>query len=379
MSGTPLITVPVILAGGIGERFWPASRSSRPKQVLPLISEKLMIEETIERVAPLCEGIIPCVKPIIVTGEKIAKAISDCLTGKYEFDMIVELVGKNTAPAVAAAAVWCKQKYGENSVMVVVSADHAIRPLEKFVSAAKYGVEIANAEKTLVVFGITPTRPETGYGYVELGSEKGKSADGVRSFSVGKFVEKPSAEKAQEYLNSNSGGGTSAYLWNSGSFIWKTATIIEQFKNDMPELFADMQKLEAKNCTVEAINEFYQNCIKESIDFGIMEKAKNVSAVEGVFEWDDIGAWEAMVRIHGKDENGNTQSGKKGIIPSIFSAENNDTVIINQSNNNVAVIGAQNLLVVNVDDTTLVISRDKLPDLKKYLAEVKKVFPENLF
>lgn len=361
-----IITVPVILAGGIGERFWPASRSSRPKQVLPLISEKLMVEETIERVAPLCKN--SNVKPIIVTGEKIAKAISDCLCEKYEFDMIIEKVGKNTAPAVAAAAIFCKQKYGKNSVMLVVSADHAIRPLEKFVSAAKYGVEIASKEPTLVVFGITPTRAETGYGYIELTSEKGKSADGVKSFSVDKFVEKPSAEKAEEYLKSGK------YLWNSGSFIWKTAVIIEQFKNYMPDLFAGMQKLEAKNCSVEAIDEFYQNCVKESIDFGIMEKAKDVTAVEGVFEWDDIGAWEAMVRIHGKDENHNTQTGKN-----IFSAENKNCIIVNQSKNSVAVIGAENLLVVNVDDTTLVISRDKLPDLKKYLLETKKVFPKELF
>jgi mannose-1-phosphate guanylyltransferase len=358
-------TIPVILAGGIGERFWPSSRSSRPKQVLPLISEKLMIEETIERVAPLCDK---SVKPLIITGEKIAKPISDCLLGKYEFDIIVEPIGKNTAPAVAAAAVWCKQKYGEDSVMVVVSADHAIRPIEKFVSAAKYGVELAAAEKTLVVFGITPTRAETGYGYIELNGEKGKSQDGVKSFSVDKFVEKPSAEKAQEYLNSGK------YLWNSGSFIWKTSTITEQFKNDMPELFADMQKLEAKNCEIQAINEFYRDCIKESIDFGIMEKAQNVSAVEGVFEWDDIGAWEAMVRIHGKDENGNTRTGKN-----VFSSENEDCIIVNQSKNSIAVIGAKDMLVVNVDDAVLVISRDKLPELKKYLAETKKTLPPELY
>ncbi|MCL1947069.1 MAG: mannose-1-phosphate guanylyltransferase [Chitinivibrionia bacterium] len=358
-------TVPVILAGGIGERFWPSSRSSRPKQVLQLISEKLMIEETIERVTPLCDK---SVKPLIVTGEKIAKPISDCLLDKYEFDMIVEPVGKNTAPAVAAAAVWCKQKYGKDSVMVVVSADHAIRPLEKFVSAAKYGVEIANAEKTLVVFGIMPTRAETGYGYIELNGEKGKSADGVKSFSINKFVEKPSEKKAKEYFSSGK------YLWNSGSFIWKTSTIIEQFEKDMPDLFADMLKLEAQNCKIEAINEFYHNCIKESIDFGIMEKAKNVSAVEGVFEWDDIGAWEAMVRIHGKDENGNTHTGK-----GIFSNENKDCVIVNHSKNSVAVVGVKDVLVVNVDDAVLVISRDKLSDLKNYLAEMKKVLPQDLW
>ena len=357
--------VPVILAGGIGERFWPASRSCRPKQVLPLISEKLMIEETIQRATPLCDT---SVKPLIVTGEKIAKPITDCLCEKYNFDMIVEPIGKNTAPAVAAAAVWCKQKYGENSVMIVVSADHAVRPLEKFVSAAKYGIEIAAKEPTLVVFGITPTRAETGYGYIELNGEKGVSTDGVKSFSINKFVEKPTAQKAREYMSSGK------YLWNSGSFIWKTQTIIGQFQKDMPELYSDMLKLEAKNCDIKAINEFYENCVKESIDFGIMEKAENVSAVEGVFEWDDIGAWEAMSRIHGKDENGNTHTGK-----SIFSTENEDCIVVNQSNDSVAVIGAKNMLVVNVDDAVLVISRDKLPELKKYLAETKKIFPGDLY
>ena len=356
--------VPVILAGGIGERFWPASRSSKPKQVLPLISEKLMIEETIERVAAIGSS----AKPLIVTGEKIAKPIREILNGKYEFDMIVEPVGKNTAPAVAAAAIWCKKNYGADSVMVVVSADHAIRPLEKFVGAAKYGVEIANSQKTLVVFGILPNRPETGYGYIELSGETGMSADGVKSFSVNKFVEKPSAEKAREYLSSGK------YLWNSGSFIWKTQTIIEQFEKDMPDLYSDILKLEKSGCSEDALNEFYNNCLKESIDFGIMEKAKNVSAVEGVFEWDDIGAWEAIVRIHGKDENGNTRTGG-----GIFSTENKDCVIVNQSKNSVAVIGADNILVVNVDDAVLVISRDKLPELKKYLAETKKIFPEQLY
>ena len=363
MSETKI--VPVILAGGIGERFWPSSRSSRPKQVLPLISEKLMIEETIERVARLCDN---SALPLIVTGEKIAKPISDCLGANYKFDMIAEPVGKNTAPAVAAAAIWCKQKYGENSIMVVVSADHAIRPTETFVNAARYGVEVAAAEKTLVVFGIAPTRPEVGYGYIELGNEKGEM-DGVRSFKVNKFVEKPSSEKAKEYLKSGK------YLWNSGSFIWKTSTIIEQFQKHMPELFADMQKLKAKNCEIQAINEFFQNCIKESIDFGIMEKADSVSAVEGVFEWDDIGAWEAMVRIHGKDENSNTHTGKN-----IFSEENEDCIIVNQSlQNSIAVIGAKNLLVVNVDDAVMVISREKLPQLKDYLAKSKNVLPQGLY
>ena len=364
-----IITVPVILAGGIGERFWPASRSSRPKQVLPLISEKLMIEETLERVLSLCGE---NVKPVIVTSEKIAKPIADCFTTEngatIDFDLVTEPVGKNTAPAVAAAAVFCKEKYGEDSVMLVVSADHAIRPMDKFVSVTKYGIEIANAEKSLVVFGIIPTRAEIGYGYIELGKEKAKSADGVKSFFVNKFVEKPSEDLAKEYVSSGK------YLWNSGSFIWKTSTIYEQFERDMPELFALMLKLEKSGCNKKSIDEFYHNAQKDSIDFGIMEKAKNVIAVEGVFEWDDIGVWESMVRIHGKDKNDNTKTGKN-----IFSADNTNSIIVNQSKNSVAVIGAENMLVVNVDDAVLVISRDKLPELKNYLSLMKKELPQDLF
>ncbi len=362
-----MIIVPVILAGGVGERFWPASRSSCPKQLLPLISEKLMIEETFERVAPLCGE---KVEPIIVTSDKIAPLIDESLGEDYAYEIISEPVGKNTAPAVAAAAALSLNKYGPEAVMVVVSADHAIRPIETFVSAASYGAEIAAAEDTLVVFGIKPTRPDTGYGYVELSGDKGESDRGIKSFNVNRFVEKPNEETAKEYLKSGN------YLWNSGMFIWRVDTILTQFKLQMPELYVDTEKLIEDDCSKKAMNHFYHTCLKESIDFGIMEHATSVSAVEGVFEWDDIGSWEAIPRIHGTDLEGNTISGDK-----IFSAENSNTVITNQSKHTVAVVGAENMLVVTVGDATLVISRDKLPYIKEYLGAIKESgkFPEELF
>ncbi len=359
--------VPVILAGGIGERFWPASSSKRPKQLLPLISDKLMIEETFERVLPLCDG---DVRPLIVTGDKISGLIDEALGDDYAYDTIAEPMGKNTAPAVGAAAALCKAKYGEDSVMIVVSADHAIRPVEKFVSAATYAVEVASKNDTLVVFGIKPDRPETGYGYVELKGDLGVSDKGVKSFVVNRFVEKPDAETAKTYLESGN------YLWNSGMFIWRTGVILDQFEKQMPELYKDIQKLENAGCTDEAMNTFYHECLKESIDFGIMENADSVSAVEGIFEWDDIGSWEALGRIHGEDAAGNCQTGEK-----IYSSENKDCTIANMSNHTVAVVGAENMLVVTVNDATLVISRDKLPELKKYLGELKDSgdFPADLF
>lgn len=359
--------VPVILAGGIGERFWPASSSKRPKQLLPLISDKLMIEETFERVLPLCGGEV---KPLIVTGSKIAGLIDEALAGDYQYDVIAEPVGKNTAPAVGAAAALCREKYGEDSVMVVVSADHAIRPVEKFVAAASYAVKVASEEDTLVVFGIKPSRPDTGYGYVELKGDRGVSESGVKSFNVNRFVEKPDAETAQKYLDAGN------YLWNSGMFIWKTGVILDQFKKQMPELYTDIEKLQNAGCTDEAMNTFYHECLKESIDFGIMENADSVSAVEGIFEWDDIGSWESLGRIHGVDSEGNCKTGGK-----VYSSENKNCTIANMSDHTVAVVGAENMLVVTVNNATLVISRDKLPDLKKYLGELKDSgdFPADLF
>ena len=362
-----MIIVPVILAGGIGERFWPASRSSRPKQLLPLMSEKTMIEETFERVLPLCvEG----VKPIIVTSTAIASTIDAALAGSLAYDTIAEPVGKNTAPAVGAAAALCKVKYGNEAVMVVVSADHGIRPLEKFINAASYGVEIAAQNDTLVVFGIKPDRPETGYGYVQLAGTIGTSDKGINSYKVERFVEKPDTATAETYVASGE------YLWNSGMFIWSTGTILNQFKNQMPTLNTQIETLISADCSVEAINTFYDVCAKESIDFGIMEHADSVSAVEGVFEWDDIGAWEALTRVHGVDENQNTLVGEQ-----IFVADSSNNLVANMGKNSVAVIGAENMLVVTVDDATLVISRDKLPMLKEYLAEIKATgkIPAELF
>lgn len=358
--------VPVILAGGIGERFWPASRSSKPKQLLPLLSEKMMIEETFERVLPLCtEG----VKPLIVTGAKIAALIDEALSGEYEYDIIAEPVGKNTAPAVGAAAVHCKVNYGDDAVMAVVSADHSIRPVEKFIAAATFGAQIAAEKETLVVYGIKPDRPETGYGYIELEAQEDTSETGIASFKVKQFVEKPDAATAQTYLDSGN------YLWNSGMFIWRTSVILDQFKRHMISLYSDLEILEGNNCSKIAIDEFYNNCIKESIDFGIMENADSVHAVEGIFDWDDIGAWESLERIHGKDAKGNCTSGEKTYI-----AETSNTIVANQSNHTVAVIGADNLVVVTVDDATMVIHRDKLPEIKNHIAALKEGnYPAELF
>lgn len=359
-----MVIVPVILAGGIGERFWPLSRSYMPKQLLKIISNKTMLEETLLRVSSFCSE---TVKPLIVTSNAIAGKFDSVLPSNLKYDLIVEPMGKNTAPAVSLAASWIQQKYGE-AVMMVLSADHDIRPVQAFIDAVNFAASTALNQNGLVVFGIKPSRPETGYGYIHLG-EKIDSKNQIGCFSVHKFVEKPQMADAQKFLQSND------YMWNSGMFIWKTSVILEEFSKFMPDLFSLVQIAASTGFSKDGILSFYKNCPKQSIDFGIMEYSKRVFAVVGTFLWDDIGSWESVSRVHGHDHNNSTVIGSN-----VYQKDSKDSIIFNQSSKSVSAIGLENVVVVSTDDAVMVIDRSKLPDFKKYLNEMKDgILPENLF
>jgi mannose-1-phosphate guanylyltransferase len=357
--------VPVILAGGIGERFWPLSRASMPKQLLKLVTSRTMAEETLARVAAFSSK---GVKPLVITSKAIADRMKELLPKKWQYDMIIEPVGKNTAPAVALAASWIEQKYGP-SVMVVLSADHDIRPKDEFTLAMKFAVDLAEKTEALVVFGVKPSRPDTGYGYIKLG-KKIVESDGVNGYSVKHFVEKPTEKKAQKFV---ADGG---YMWNSGMFVWTTKVILEEFEAYMPELFKLVTVAKNKKFTPKAVDAFYTTCVKESIDYGIMEHSKRVSAAVGNFNWDDIGSWESIPRLNGIDDTGTTVTGE-----TVFNKDNKKSILVNRSKLTVAAIGLENIAIVVTDDAVLAIDRSKLPDLKKYLNEIKgnKKFPSSLF
>ncbi len=346
--------IPVVLAGGIGERFWPLSRSSMPKQLHAIAGKLTMAEETLLRVSHFCS---PDTKPLFITGAAIADKTRE-IVAEDRAEIIVEPQGKNTAPAIALAAALIQKREGDG-VMVVVSADHAIQPKSAFAEAVLFAVDLAKESSDLIIFGITPSRPETGYGYIELGiSLNGK--DGIKAFKVRRFVEKPNREKAIQFKESGN------YLWNSGMFVWKASTILEEFKTHMPELYDQVMELSDNDFTPEAIESFYSKCCKESIDFGIMEKAAKVSVVSGSFNWDDIGSWESLNRVHGQNANGTTITGEL-----LFESECTNSLIVNKSGKTVAAVGLENIAVIAVDDVILVIERSKLPDLKKYLGQMK--------
>ncbi len=359
-------SVPVILAGGIGERFWPLSRSRTPKQLLSITGKRSMLEQTLDRVVSFAGR---NVEPVVVTGKSMAPAIRRACRRVRPVKVIAEPVGKNTAPAVAIAAAWIMKQYGDG-VMVVLSADHQIGPKKAFGEAVKCAVRHARETDSLMVFGIPPDRVETGYGYIELGYLEG-GTDSVGIYEVLRFVEKPDYMTAVGYLDAG------RYHWNSGMFAWKASVILEEFGRHMPRLYGELERARRAGLTVKAIDRFYLNCGKESIDYGIMERSKRVAAVVGKFSWDDVGSWEAMTRLGHPNAIGTVQRGDR-----IYEKACRDAVIVNgSSRSTVAVIDVDNVAVVVTDDAVLAISRDRLPEIKRYLSEMKKRgdLPASLF
>ncbi|MBN2188294.1 MAG: mannose-1-phosphate guanylyltransferase [Chitinispirillaceae bacterium] len=358
-------TVPVILAGGIGERFWPLSRSSRPKQLLALASRRTMIEEAFSRARTVqSRG----VRPLLLTGELIASPAKKLLAEKGRFDMIVEPAGRNTAPAIALAAGWLQERYGD-SIMVVLPADHLVTPAGAFAEAVRCACLLAGEQERLVVFGVRPTRPETGYGYIQLGRKTG-SHGGIPGREVLRFIEKPDAARAARLWRSAS------HLWNSGMFVWKTSVILREVKTHLPALFSLVQKASRSGFSRKAIGRFYAAAQSISIDYGIMERSRRVIAVIGKFHWDDIGSWEAMPRLYGSGPAGTTSTGSR-----IFEQGSRDCIIVNRSPHALAVIGCSGAAIVATEDALLVCSRAQLPYLKRHLAGMKKcgTFPSRLF
>ncbi len=352
-----MVTVPVIIAGGIGERFWPLSRSSSPKQLLSLVSSKTMIEETLIRCQPLCSK---NTKPLIMTGRVMADLMKKKLPQELVYDRIIEPIGKNTAPAVLMAAAWIEYKYNGPAVMAVMSADHYIQPDKAFLAAVRTAAGFARENDALVTFGVEPTRPESGYGYLHIG-EPVLSAGSAGIYKVKRFIEKPSVSKARSLLKSNS------YLWNCGMFVWKTSVIIDEFGKHMPGMKKKIEEVKIRGFSQKSIDDYYFNAEAISIDYGIMEKSDKVYAVAGDFQWDDVGSWEALSRIYGSDANGTTAFGKN-----VMHFECKDGIIYNNSDTLAVAIDLDGIAIVNTGDALLVCSRRRLPDLKKYLKIIKE-------
>ena len=331
----------VIMAGGSGERFWPWSRRKVPKQLLPIVSQRSMLQETIARLT----GIVGPERIIVVTNKDQKRSVARQIPRLNKKNIIAEPASRNTAPCIAVAAAAILRK-SPDAVMVVLPADHTISQVTRFKKAVKEAIDIARRWDVLVTLGIRPAGPHTGYGYIKKGRRLAKGL-----YRIARFTEKPSFRKAKKYAASGK------YFWNSGMFVWRADTIMDEVKKHLPQLY--------RLCRGRDLAAIYSQAENISIDYGIMEKTDNAVVYEAGFGWDDVGNWAALEKYFRKDKKGNIIRGD-----ALLYGVSNSTVF--SQGTLMAVIGLSNVIAVSAGDAVLVCPRDRAEEVKKIVSAIKK-------
>ncbi|MFN4245670.1 MAG: mannose-1-phosphate guanylyltransferase [Brevinematia bacterium] len=346
----------VIMAGGRGERFWPKSKRSYPKQFLNLIGNKSMIQYAYLRALEIVDND----KIFVVTSSDLSEVVEDQLPDLPKENIIIEPIPKNTAAAIGLAAIYIRKQLG-NCTMFVTPSDHYVDDLEKFLNAVDAGFNAAEKYLSLVTLGIKPSRPETAYGYIEVGNIV-DTFSGKSVFEVKKFVEKPSHEKALEYLNSGK------FLWNSGMFVWKISSILDEISEHMPDLGEALTNIEEAigkmNYEKVTIQEF-EKVESISIDYGVMEKSKSILCIKGDFIWDDIGSWSSVYRLNEKDENGNVIEGN------VITYNVKNSLIIGENEGIIAVTSLDNVIIVKDENSILVADKSQDQSIRELVKIMK--------
>lgn len=347
-SGNKLVenTYAVIIAGGKGTRFWPLSREKKPKQVLSITNKDPMIRATVDRILP----VISPERILVITGEPHAEPIRGILTDIPDDNIIIEPIGRNTAPCIGLAAeIIHKRRHG--ALMAVLPADHVITRESKFLNLLKYGLSLAEEGAGLITLGVKPTYPETGYGYIEVDSRVDFDRE-PSAHNVLKFHEKPELKKAVEYLE------TGRFFWNSGMFIWKTDTIRRHIRTLLPDVAGGLAELApciGTNDFASRMKDVYPSLTAISIDYGIMEKADDVLVIPADIGWNDVGSWQSAAQ-YWPEENGNAVKGDAIFIESkgcaVYSREKL-TVLL----------GMEDHIVVDTPDVLMVCPREKAQDV----------------
>ncbi|MGE3153723.1 MAG: mannose-1-phosphate guanylyltransferase/mannose-6-phosphate isomerase [Nitrospiraceae bacterium] len=350
----------VILAGGSGTRFWPLSRHLYPKQLLRIMGDATLIQQTMRRV-------LGCVEPervLISTNPAQADSIRVQLSewkDRLERNFVIEPEGRNTAPAIGLAALEVVSR-NPNGIMVVLPADHVIKGETRFRAAVRLGAQLAEAGQ-LVTFGIKPIRPETGYGYIQPKRAPRLGKDGtLAGYPVARFVEKPDAKTAARYLKA----GT--YYWNSGMFVWKAATILEEIDKHQPTLGRGLDRIRqllAAGASRGDIDGLYRELPSVSIDTGVMERSDHAAMIPVDFHWSDVGNWSSIEEVASQDKAGNVINGKVVDLDSHHS-------IIYADRRLVATIGLSDMVVVDTPDATLVCPKARSQDVKKVVEILRK-------
>ena len=347
--------IPVILSGGAGTRLWPVSREAHPKPFMRIGGGKSLFKQTYERARAVSEK----VAPLIVTNRDYYFRTQDELKGeKQKPHYLLEPSGRNTAPAIVLAALWAFEQ-SSNACMLVMPADHLISDVSMFQKAAQHAKMLA-ADGFLVLFGIRPTAPETGFGYIEMGDYVSQQAQSVR-----RFVEKPDAATAAVYLAEGN------YVWNSGIFCFKASVILDAFAAYHPALLAQAKAVwEATRHDGGKIDlpDSFTELDDISIDYAVMEKAKNIAVIPGEFGWSDMGAWNAVSDVIPADADGNTRNTSNNCQPILIDSRN---TYVDSKDRIVALIGVDNLIVIDTPDALLVADKSKSQEVRQVVSQLK--------
>lgn len=351
----------VTLAGGSGTRFWPLSRERYPKQLLRIMGQDTMIQRTVQCAAEL----VPLSSVFVVTHEQHAEAIQIQLARvdrTFPSRIIQEPIAKNTAPAIALAALVLKRQ-DPDAMMLIMPADHVIADRASFKAAVEKGRRIAEAGY-LVTLGVKPTAPETGYGYIRQGEPiQDGSPTGSGAYSVAAFIEKPNLDQAKGYLEEG------RYLWNSGIFLWRADRFLEAVEKALPDLDAGLKEINKAYGThvqQKVIRQVYSRIDSVSVDYGVLERAKKIAVIPVSMGWSDVGSWSAMAQVSELDPNGNLITGNVVDLGSRGS-------IVYANNRLVATIGLDQMVVVDTPDALLVCPKDRVQEVKSLVARLKEI------
>ena len=351
----------MIMAGGSGTRFWPRSRRGRPKQLICIAGEGTMIQQTVRRLKPAVSGD----RIFVITNQAHVEETRAQLPDLPRGQVIGEPCGRDTAACVALGAAIIGKAAGEDAVMVVLAADHVIEPAEEFQRTLAAAAALAEKEGALVTFGVRPRGPSTLFGYIHRGERMAASDDtGYPAYRVEAFREKPDAETAGAYVASGE------YYWNSGMFVWRVGDIQAALREFVPDLHAGMRRIAAALGTPregEVIAEVYPELEKTSIDYAVMEKARNRAVIEVNYEWDDVGSWEAAAGLHPADPDGNT------VLADHVGIDTKDCILAAEAGHVIATVGVSDLIVVQTPDATLICDRRRAADVKHLVARLEEL------
>jgi mannose-1-phosphate guanylyltransferase len=340
----------VIMAGGSGTRFWPKSRRDRPKQLLRLFGDTSMLQQTVARIAPL----VPPDRVLVITGQDQAAAVRGQLPELPPENVIGEPAPRDTAPCVGLAASIVATR-DPDGTMIVLSADHRIEPAETFRTAVRAAVdEVDRDPRTFVTFGVRPTRPETGYGYIEQAEKLGEPL-GVGVFRVARFQEKPDSATARSFLEAGN------YVWNAGIFVWRARAVLDALREYQPEITERLARITAdwdSGRRLDPLAREFPKMPRIPIDKAVMERYPNVRVLEVRYDWSDVGDWRSLADLLPKDDRGNVVQGPAHLVDS------DATVVIADDGAPIVTLGVEGLVIVQSGGVTFVARREKLDALR---------------